>query len=207
MTHPIGAALVAAAEGRFPPVDGRWELVAPWRPGLEAVVAFTGHAFVVITADREVPAAVRQRADGFGGAHDPRVALALAGTDGWIDSLDAVLVRHGVGGTPGLVERPDLTEHHRVRFAAAVRDDVRSVGRPTGDDLVTIGRGIGGLVELGVEADSGRGAELLGQALTLVPASEVVAACVAPGNARALRAFLAAGFRPVASVQLLRRRV
>jgi hypothetical protein len=71
---------------------------------------------------------------------------------------------------------------------------------------VTVGRGLGGLVELGVEAvDPGvDGAGLLREALTLVAPDDVVVAAVAPGNARALRTFLAADFRPVASVQLIK---
>lgn len=30
-------------------------------------------------------------ADGFGGAHDPRLITALAGPGGWIDSLDILM--------------------------------------------------------------------------------------------------------------------
>jgi hypothetical protein len=144
--------------------------------------------------------------DGFGGAHHPRVAVALAGPGGWIDSLDAVLVRFGAGGPPALVERADLAGHPRAGFATGVRDDVRCFGCPVGGSVVTIGRGLGGLAEIGVESDGGAGLgpDLLLDALTLVPADEVVVAAVAPGNARALRAFLAAGFRPVASVQLIK---
>ena len=48
------------------------------------------------------------------------------------------------------------------------------------------------------------GADLVRDALTLLPEGEVVVAACAPGNARALRAFLSAGFEPVASVQLWR---
>ena len=82
---------------------------------------------------------------------------------------------------------------------------MRCVGPVEGDALVTIGQGIGGLPELGIEIDdSTSGRRLLRDALTLVPPGETVVAAVAPGNARALRSFLAAGFRPVASVQLIK---
>lgn len=208
--HPVGRALRAAAAGQFPPVDGRWEEVPPWRPGVEAVIAFTGHALLAIARDHGVDLA-GLGVDGFGGAHHPRVAVALAGADGWIDSLDAVLVTPGTGGanaTAALVERPDLADHHRVVFAAAVRDAVQVLGRPTGSGLVTLGRGLGGLAELGVEVGDdgapGTGAALIAAALTHVPSGDVAVAAVAPGNARALRAFVTAGFRPVASVQLIR---
>jgi hypothetical protein len=205
--HPLAIALTAAADGRFPPVDGSWERVPPWRPGVVAVVAFTGHAFLAVPPEWDLADRLGGlEPDGFGGAHHPRVAVALAGPDGWIDSLDAVLVTRGLGGPPALVDRPDLLDHPRAAFAHGVRDHVRCVGREAGDALVTVGRGLGGLVELGVEAvDPGvDGAELLREALTLVAPDEVVVAAVAPGNARALRTFLAAGFRPVASVQLIK---
>jgi hypothetical protein len=50
---------------------------------------------------------------GLGGAHDLRVVAVLAGPDGWIDSLDALLVARGRGGGGPLVERPGLRTHPR----------------------------------------------------------------------------------------------
>lgn len=206
--HPVAAAVRAAAAGRFPPVDGRWERVDPWTAGVEAVVAFTGHAYIVTAGDHGLDLDALG-ADGYGGAHHPRLVTALAGDGGWIDSIDAALVAPG-RGQPGvtspLVERPDLADHHRVRYATNVRQDVRVFGHPTGESLVTIGRGVGGLTELGVETTgaAGTGVALLTDALALVAADDIVVAGVAPGNARALRSFLTAGFRPIASVQLLR---
>ena len=44
-----------AAAGRFPPADGRCERVEPWRAGLAAVVAFTGHALVALPRSVELP--------------------------------------------------------------------------------------------------------------------------------------------------------
>src|ERR1700751_2630561 len=40
-THPLTEWITAAADGRFPEADGGWRRVPPWRPGLEAVIAFT----------------------------------------------------------------------------------------------------------------------------------------------------------------------
>lgn len=207
--HPIGAAVRAAASGRFPPVDGRYEVVAPWRDDLAAVVAFTGHALVAAPADHGLDL-VALGADGFGGAHHPAIALALAGPGGWVDSLDLVLVAAGRGaGRPALVERPDLVSHPRAIYNAGLRDDLQVFGRPTGGAIVTLGRGLGGLLELGIETNGGGvgGRELLADALTLIPPDDVVVAAVAPGNARAVRTFLAAGFDPVGSVQLVRRQL
>jgi RimJ/RimL family protein N-acetyltransferase len=75
--------------------------------------------------------------------------------------------------------------------------------------LVTLGVGIGGLPELGIEIDPdmrghGHGRSLVDDARGLVPSGQPVIAAVAPGNAAALRTFLAADFRPVGSVQLVR---
>ncbi|WP_218606314.1 N-acetyltransferase [Pseudonocardia abyssalis] len=192
-----------AADGRFPEPDGTWIRVAPWRPGVEAVVAFTG--FAVLAVDGPVPGPV----DGFGGAHDPRLIAALAGPDGWIDSLDAVLVARGTGGPPVLVGRPDLVGHPRAAFARAVRDDVRVLGRPTGDEIAVLGRGIAGLTELSMEVPpavrGGTGRAMVRDALASVTAGDVVVAACAPGNAASLRTLLAAGFVPVGSSQLFRR--
>ncbi len=203
--HPVGAALVAAAGGSFPTPDGSWRRVAPWRDGVAAVVAFTGSVFVVVDESFEIPDEAAELIDGYGGAHHPRVAMAIAGPGGWIDSLDAVLVTRGGGAAATLVERPDLADHPRAEFARRLRGDVRCLGRPDGTSLVTIGRGIGGLLELGIELgdDGAGGRELAAAAVAGSPASETIVAAVAPGNARALRSFLAVGFTPVASVQMI----
>lgn len=204
MTHPIAAALLAAADGRFPPVDGLVEAVPPYLDGVEAVVCFTGHALVATALPlAELLAA---GADGFGGATSPSVVTLLAGPDGSVDVLDALLVARGSGGG-SLPARPDLADHPRVRHARGWRDDVRVFGDEHG--LVTLARGLGGLCELSFEVipdrrGRGHGRALLREALALVPAGEPVFAAVAPGNAASLRAALAAGFTPIGSVQLVR---
>jgi hypothetical protein len=48
------------------------------------------------------------------------------------------------------------------------------------------------------------GRSLLEDALALVPHGEPVFAAVSPGNARSLRAFLAAGFVPLGSETIIR---
>lgn len=201
-----------ACVGRFPPPDGGWSRIPPWRAELEAVVGFTGHAFFAVNDDVTDRALALLGADGYGGAHHPSVVLALAGANAWIDSLDVVLVvvtPAAAGGSRSrLVERPDLGDHPRARFAIAIRNDVRVLGypEPANASVVTIGEGLGGLWELGVETDGGTdGAALLREALVFLPSAQPVVAAVAPGNARALRGFLRAGFRPVASVQLFTR--
>ena len=202
--HPLARILRAAAAGRFPSVDGQVEVVHPYLDGVEAVVAFTGHA--VVATRVPLSALVVAGADGFAGATSIPVMTLLAGEGGAVDVLDALLVAFGTGG--GLLPaRPDLRGHPRVAYARAWRRDVRAFGDERG--LVTLSRGLGGLPELSFEVDADRrgaglGRSLLHDALALAPPGEPVLAAVAPGNAASLRALLAAGFTPLGSVQLVR---
>jgi hypothetical protein len=211
--HPLAELIIDAVDGRFLPVDGGWHRVPPWRPGVEAVVAFTGHAVLAVDDDITDARLAGLGVDGYGGANHPRVLMDVAGPDGWIDSLDAVLVwrPERPPRVAPLIDRPDLADHPRVQFAQAVRDDVRVLGPRDGSNgaVATVSRGIGGLTELSVELDDagrgrGGGAALVAAAVAAVPDAEVVVAAVAPGNAASLRAFLRAGFVVVGSVQLIR---
>ena len=195
--------------------DGSWRRVPPWRAGLEAVVAFTGHAVFATAPDITDDRLASLGADGFGGAHDPRLITALAGPEGWIDALDMLMAGRGTGRAglpPRLVDRPDLSTHPRAVFASGIRDAPRVLGYPDPHraDLAIISRGIAGLTELSFELEPGRrgqggGAGLAADALSVVPAGQLVVAAVAPGNAASVRALLTAGFVPLGSLQLFRR--
>ncbi|QKW23587.1 hypothetical protein HUT16_34850 [Kitasatospora sp. NA04385] len=205
-SHPLLAYLLAAAEGRFPPADGRVTVLPPLPGGLECSVAFTGHAVLATALDaRRVAAA---GADGYGGSLAPGFLLHLAGPGGWIGVTDATLTARATGGPPRLATLHGLDDHPRVRFARDLRTDVTVHGDERG--LVTLATGLAGRRELGIELhdtrDGGRGhgRSLLRDALTLLPAGTPLFAAVAPGNARSLRAFLAGGFTPVGSEVLLR---
>lgn len=212
--HPLARLIRAAAAGEYPAPDGGWQRVEPWRDGVEAVVAFTGHA-VLAVGDR-VPDAdlAKLDVDGFGGAHHPAVVATLA-AGGWIDSLDGLLVGVGTAGTEprgtggALVPRPDLAGHPRVGFASRLRDHLQVLGRTDLSDasVVVLARGIAGLTELSFELDlarrgAGGGTALVRAALAAVPAGETVVAACAPGNAASMRALLRAGMIPVGSIQL-----
>ncbi|NLG23092.1 MAG: N-acetyltransferase [Actinomycetales bacterium] len=198
----LAKALRRAASGDFPPVDGGFSRATPWRSGVEAAIAFTGHAVLAVGDDVTDGLMRDLGVHGYGGAHDPRTTAALAG-DGEIGILDALLAGRGTGGPSPLVERPDLAQTPRARHAAHWRDEVRVYGLPdtTQPALATLGRGIAGLPEIGLEATDGSASALLDGLLRLVPAGEVVLASVTPGNARSLRFFLRHGFVPVGSVQ------
>ena len=213
-----------AAAGRFPRIDGGFSRARPWRDGVEAAVAFTGHAVMVVAEEVSDRSLRELGIHGYGAAHDPQVTLALAG-DGPVGVLDVLLVGHGTG-TPSrdlppaapapvsapapepapraLVERPDLASTERARHAALWRDDVQVFGwaDPTTRSLATLSRGIGGLPEVGIQAEADDAQRLLAAARSLVPAGEVLLASVTPGNARSLRFFLSQGFVPIGSEQL-----
>lgn len=209
----LRAVILAAADGTFPVIDGGWQRAAVWHPEVEGVVAFTGHAFVAVREDFTDDRLSRLPIDGFGGAHHPSVLNSLAGPAGDIDCLDMVLVRRPAAGQVGataLVSRPDLAAHPRTRLASRWRSNTTVLGRPdpSDDSVVTVARGLAGITELGIEISAattaGSGPALLAAALATLP-GELLMAAVSPGNARAMRMFLAADFRPIGSVQLFRR--
>lgn len=202
--HPLLQALLAAARGAFPPVDGRVTIVPPLSGGLEALVSFTGNA-VLATALAETDFD-DLALDGFGGALQPGVLLRLAGPHGEVGVIDATLVGQGLGGGR-LPVRADLDNHPRVRHALVLRNAVRVHGDERG--LVTLAEGLAGRLELSVEVETERqgfgvGAELILEGLRLAPAGAPVFAAVSPGNARSLRAFLALGFQPLGSEVIIR---
>ena len=200
--HPLLPILTAAAEGRFPPVDGAVTVMPPLAGGWECSVAFTGHA--VIATSKSAEAVMAQGPDGFGGSVTPDVLRWLAGPKGLVNDLDVMLVRRGTG-TSRLPVRLDADEHPRVQYARQYRSDVRVFGDERG--LVTLAAGLAGRREMSVEASAhnrGWGTELIAEAVGLVPEGELLFAAVSPGNARSLRAFLGLGFVPIGSEVLIR---
>jgi hypothetical protein len=209
VAHPLAAALDAAARGSFPPADGAVELLPPDDSGWSAIVALTGHAYVLADVDREALDAAG--ADGFGGASHPEVQRLVAGPGGDIGALDVVLVGRAETG-PALPRRDDLDDHPRVRRARAHRHDVEVYGDHVG--LVIVGRGLVDRREIAVElldplaaGRAGHGRRLIRAGLAALPTGAACWAQVSPGNAASLRAFLACGFVPVGSEILIRRGV
>jgi hypothetical protein len=190
-----------AVAGRFPESDGGVTYLPALGRGLEAVVCFTGHAFIASRLDREVFADLAP--DGFGGALHPEILLRMAGRQGAVGSIDLTLWAKGRGGGD-LEPNIALDDHPRVAYARARREEVRAYGGP--DGLFTLAVGLGGRLEMSVETAPGgrRGRDLIDQAMTLIPKGESLFAAVAPGNARSLRSFLACGFVPLGSEVLVR---
>jgi GNAT superfamily N-acetyltransferase len=189
--------------GENPPADASVTTV-PAPLGARALV-IGGTAWHVVAADVD-PAWVAERVAGdpIGAPLGARFLAALADLVGAEPGvLDAVLVAPRAPAGPGLalVAAP-AEEHPRVRRALRHRTDVRVWTTRDGDGLLTLGRGICGRWEAALEvtpAARGRG---LGTALAvaapgLVPDGTPLWAQVAPANTASLRAFLAAGWRPV----------
>lgn len=198
--------LLAAADGRFPPVDGGVTALGPLPRGQAAVVSFTGHAVVASALSGDELRALG--ADGFGAALRPHVLLAVAGAGGEVGTTDVTLAGRGTGRGSSLTQTSRYDEHPRVRHARSLRDDVRVLADERG--LVTLARGLAGRTELSVELAADRqgqqlGGSLVQDALGLLPAGAPVFAGVAPGNARSLRAFLALGFAVLGSETVILR--
>jgi GNAT superfamily N-acetyltransferase len=212
--------LDAAARGVFPPDDGGTTVVPQHAYRDAGVIAFTAHSVVFTDED---PGWVRGAlgavgCDPLAAALHPRfLAAFMARTGRAHDTVDALLVGAPLpeGPPPGSARLPDgppppaLTEivdhgHPRIACARRRRENVRAW--ETDGGVVVLGRGVAGRLEVSVEVDGaarhrGLGRELVAAARQL--AGEPVWAQVSPGNARSLRAFLAAGYRPVGAEALL----
>jgi RimJ/RimL family protein N-acetyltransferase len=121
------------------------------------------------------------------------------------ETIDAMLVGSPLPGEPPLPLR-EITDgdHPRIVYARGRRDDVRAWTTEGG--VIVLGRGVGGRLEVSVEIDEGVRHRGLGRALVSAArhlTAEPLWAQVAPGNARSMRAFLAAGYRPVGSEAVL----
>ncbi|MEU8790174.1 GNAT family N-acetyltransferase [Streptomyces sp. NPDC048643] len=206
--HRLGAVVDAAARGIFPPPDGSVTVVRQHSARDAGVLAFTAHSVVFTDEDEDwVRATLAAVAcDPLAAAMNPRFLAALMERTGRAhDTVDVMCVAAPLPGPPPLA----LTElsgpgHPRIAAALGRRDGVRAWAADGG--VVVLGHGIGGRLEASVEVDEDVRHRGLGRALATAArhlAGEPVWAQVAAGNARSLRAFQAAGFRPVGAEALL----
>ncbi|MGW3495875.1 GNAT family N-acetyltransferase [Streptomyces sp. NPDC001020] len=208
MPDSLREILDAAARGVFPPADGGTTVVRQHAHRDAGVLAFTAHSVVFTDED---PRWVRKMlgsldCDALSATMNPRFLAAFMDRTGRAnDTIDLLSVAAPLPGGPPLplseIEDPG---HPRVVRARGRRDDVR-VWVADGGVLV-LGRGIAGRLEVAVEVEEEARHRGLGRALVSAArhlAAEPVWAQVAPGNARSLRAFQAAGYRPVGSEALL----
>ncbi len=206
MGSALGGILAEAAAGRFPAPDGTTTIVPQPNPRDAGVIAFTAHSVVFTDED---PAWVREtlaslHCDALAATMNPQfLAAFMARTGRRTDTIDLMTVATPLAGEPPLPLREIEDEDHpRVAYARKRRDDVRVW--TTDGGLLALGRGLAGRWEVSVEVDEdvrhrGLGRRLAVAARHLVPAGAVLWAQQAPGNARSVRTFQAAGFKAVAS--------
>jgi len=176
----------------------------------DAIVAFSAHS--VLSADID-PDAARLALP----SDDPGAPMSASFVT-WIATM--------IGAEPGSVDvvlvadaAPAVTElvavgadHPRRTRAQSYRQRVETWSDAGRTGLVIVGRGLAGRLEVSVEVEpahrgTGRGRQLASAARSLVPAGEHLFAQVAPGNVASLRAFLAAGYRPIGAEVLFLRHV
>ncbi|MDX6363041.1 MAG: hypothetical protein QOC85_2051 [Streptomyces sp.] len=208
MADTLRDILDAAALGAFPPADGT-TVVVPQPSSRDAgVLAFTAHSVVFTDEDegwvRETLAGLD--CDALAATMNPRFLAAFMERTGRShDTIDLLAVAAPLPGKPPLA----LTEiedpgHHRVARARKHRDEVRVWAADGG--VLILGRGVAGRLEVAVEVDEDLRHRGLGRALAAAArhlADEPVWSQLSPGNARSLRAFQAAGYRPVGAEALL----
>ncbi|MEU9476862.1 GNAT family N-acetyltransferase [Streptomyces sp. NPDC048191] len=202
--------LEAAARGRFPAPDGGTTVVPQPSHRDAGVIAFTAHSVVFTDEDpdwvRGTLAALD--CDELAAAMNARfLAAFLARTGRTTDTVDLLTVAGSLPGDPPL-ELRELADpdHPRVHSARTRRDDVRVWATDGG--VLVLGRGVAGRWETAVEVDEDARHRGLGRALAtaarhLVPPGQYVWSQQAAGNARSVRAFQAAGYRPVGAEALL----
>ncbi|WP_392672689.1 GNAT family N-acetyltransferase [Streptomyces sp. LN785] len=209
MNGMLAQILTAAAHGRFPSPDGSTTVVAQPNARDAGVLAFTAHSVVFTDED---PAWVRAAlaatpGDPLAATMNPHFLSALlARTGRHMNTIDLLTAASALPGGPEIALREiQDPEHPRVARAMKFRDEVRVWAADGG--VLILGRGVAGRWETAVEvAEEARGRRL-GERLAraarhLVPA-DVVWAQQSPGNARSVRTFQAAGYRPVGSEALL----
>ncbi|WP_373432197.1 GNAT family N-acetyltransferase [Streptomyces afghaniensis] len=209
VTDTLGDILDAAARGVFPPADGGTTIVPQPSPRDAGVLAFTAHSVVFTDED---PGWVRRTlavtdCDRLAATMNARFLTALMDRTGRrSDTIDVLLTGAPLPGEPpvALAEIHD-PGHPRVASALRRRDDVRVWAADGG--VLVLGRGVAGRWETAVEVDEGARHRGLGRRLAAagrrLAGGAPVWAQVSAGNARSLRAFQAAGYRPVGSEVLL----
>jgi GNAT superfamily N-acetyltransferase len=213
MADTLRDILAAVARGSFPPADGATTVVRQHSHRDAGVIAFTAHSVVFTDEDegwvRETLAGTD--CDVLAAAMNPRFLAAFMDRTGRSnDTIDLLAVATPLPGEPLPGEPPlalteiDDPDHHRVARARMHRDDVRVWAADGG--VLILGRGVAGRLEAAVEVDEDVRHRGLGRALAAAArrlATEPVWAQLAPGNARSLRAFQAAGYLPVGAEALL----
>ncbi|MET8743952.1 GNAT family N-acetyltransferase [Streptomyces sp. NPDC004728] len=208
MDDALARILTASAHGRFPPPDGSTTVVRQPSSRDAGVLAFTAHSVVFTDEDPDWVRAVLAGTPGdeLAATMNPHFLNALlARTGRHMNTVDLLTVAPALPGEPEIELREiEDPEHPRVARAMRYRDEVRVWSADGG--VVILGRGVAGRWETAIEvAEEARGRRLgerLARAARQLVPDAVVWAQQSPGNARSVRTFQAAGYRPVGSEAL-----
>ncbi len=204
--HPIRQILEQAARGVFPTPDGTTRVLPPC-DGQHGVVAMTAAIFV-LTDQTDIEILRRIDSTDVGAAMRSHFLSRLADDSGMeCGFIDLVMARQGIGGPPQELTAVDSHVSPRVARSERHRGAVQILTTADGTGVVTMGRGLAGRREMSIELPpdqrfGGLGTRLIRDGLRAIGPDDYVFAQVSPGNAASLRAFLAAGFRPIGSEAL-----
>ncbi|GAA2822327.1 GNAT family N-acetyltransferase [Nonomuraea rubra] len=198
--------ILTGAEGGRTPEPGAFPTIVPQPSSRDAgVIAFTGHNVIFADVGEDWIRSRIPEGDLSAPLNPPFLRDLEERTGRRVGTIDLLAVAAPCAGDPP-IELAEVTDvaHPRVRRAHRHRADVRVWTCPGG--LLVVGRGVAGRWEVAVEVEpAGRGRGL-GRALARA-ARHLVArplwAQIAPGNAASVRAFLAAGYAPIAAEALL----
>jgi GNAT superfamily N-acetyltransferase len=196
-----------AAAGRYPPPDGSVTILPQPSRRDAGVIAFTAHSVVFVDLDPAWVRGLLPPGDLSGPLLPPFLQALCAATGRRVNNIDLLCVAAPRPGSPAIMLTPAMPSGHpRVVRALRHRDSVQVWETPGA--ILSIGRGVAGRWEVAVEVDpgyrgKGLGRELAAAARHLVPDGTPLWAQIAPGNAASVRAFLAAGFRPVGAEAML----
>jgi GNAT superfamily N-acetyltransferase len=203
----LAAIFDGVSRGDYPPPDGRVTILGQPSDRDAGVIAFTAHSVVFTDAEPEWVTSQLPGGD-LSAPLSPAFLHALAEHTGRLtNSIDMLTYAPALPGPPPVeLTRDADPAHPRIARALRCRDDVRYWQAPGG--VVMIGRGPAGRWEVAIEIEPEHRGRGLGRALAtaarhLVPGGAPLWAQIAPGNAASVRAFLAAGFRPVGAEVLL----
>jgi hypothetical protein len=203
----LASILDAVAAGEFPAADGGVAIVPQPSARDAGVIAHTGHA--VIFADTDLDWIASQLPSGdLSAPLSARFLHALGERMGRpAHGIDMLACAVPLLGPPPLELATETDQGHpRIVRALRYRDNVQAWQAAGG--IMLLGRGVAGRWEVAIEVDPADRRRGLGTALAisarhLVPRGAPLWAQIAPGNAASVRAFLAAGFRPVGAEALL----
>jgi GNAT superfamily N-acetyltransferase len=196
-----------AAAGRYPPPDGSVTILPQPSPRDAGVIAFTAHSVVFVDLDPAWVRGLLPPGDLSGPLLPPFLQALCTATGRHVNNIDLLCVAAPQPGPPEIMLTPAVSSGHpRVTRALRHRDHVRVWETPGA--IVSIGFGVAGRCEVALEVEpgyrgKGLGRELASAARHLVPDGTPLWAQIAPGNAASVRAFHAAGFRPVGAEALL----